>query len=179
MMMRSIISAAALAGLAACGGEADTMPADNGLVIETVPTDEAVLDDESLANADAEPMDGEADIPASVNPQAEIRPVRVGGDGPDLDACGGYGEVTGLNPNGDNFLAVRASPFVGAYELDRLEPGQGVSMCDYEGGWVGIVYDKSGDADCGTGSPVASERDYEGPCESGWVSEDFVTLLAG
>ena len=87
--------------------------------------------------------------------------------------------VCNLDPNGDNFLAVRASTNAGAYELDRLGPGQGVHMCDSDGDWIGIVYDKSGELDCGTDTPVAEERDYEGPCESGWVSKRYVTLLAG
>ena len=33
--------------------------------------------------------------------------VMFGGEA-DLDACGGYGEVVGLNPQGDGFLAVRS-----------------------------------------------------------------------
>ncbi len=174
MRARWIFSLIAAAGLTACGGEAEVADSDTTTADNEVPA-EMVIDDEELANADAE----ELDIPDAVNPQADIRPVRVGFDGPDLDACSSYGEVSGLNPNGDNYLAVRGAPFVGAYELDRLDPGQGVSMCDYEDGWIGIVYDKSGNQDCLTGSPVATEQDYDGPCESGWVSEDFVTLMAG
>lgn len=182
MKVRALLWSAAVFALASCSGEApadDAVSATSNGAEEVAQDRDALMDDEELANADAEAMDEGADIPDSVNPQAEIRPVRIGLDGPDFDACGGYGEVTGLNPNGDNFLAVRASPFVGAYELDRLDPSKGVAMCDYEDGWVGIVYDKTGNLDCGTGSPVSSPRNYEGPCESGWVSEDFVTLIAG
>ena len=111
----------------------------------------------------------------------DARPVRVGFDGPEFDACGGYGEIEGLNPDGDNFLSVRAAPDVDAEELDRLSSGTGVSMCEQADGWIGIVYEASGasGAQCGTGSPVPSVRDYDGPCRSGWVSERFVKLVAG
>lgn len=111
----------------------------------------------------------------------EPRPVRIGFDGPDFDACGSYGEITGLNPDGDNFLSVRSAPSTDAEELDRLTSGTGVSMCDSANGWIGIVYEGSGTAgtDCGVGSPVESERDYDGACRSGWISERFVELIAG
>ncbi|WP_108790682.1 hypothetical protein [Erythrobacter sp. Alg231-14] len=111
----------------------------------------------------------------------EARPVRIGHDGPDFDACGSYGTITGLNPDGDNFLSVRSAPSIDAEELDRLTTGTGVSMCDSANGWIGIVYEGSGTAgtDCGVGSPVSNERDYDGACRSGWISERFVELVAG
>lgn len=95
-----------------------------------------------------------------------------------MDACGGYGEVFNLNPDGDNFLAVRDRPSSSGQELDRLGPGMGVSMCLEEGEWVGIVYSKSGQ-NCGVGSPVLSPRAYSGPCRSGWVFGKYVKLIAG
>ena len=111
----------------------------------------------------------------------DARPVRVGFDGPDFDACGSYGVITGLNPDGDNFLSVRAAPTSDAEELDRLTSGTGVSMCEQADGWIGIVYEASGaeGTGCGTGSPVPDVRDYDGPCRSGWVSQRFVELIAG
>lgn len=107
--------------------------------------------------------------------------VRIGTDGPDLDACGGFGQVTGLNPEGDNFLAVRSAPTTQAEEIDSLAQGAGVFMCDYAQGWVGVVYtlSDSDETDCGAGSPVANVQDYSGPCRSGWVSEQYVELIAG
>ncbi|MDY7098942.1 MAG: SH3 domain-containing protein [Pseudomonadota bacterium] len=110
----------------------------------------------------------------------EPRPVRVGHDGPDLDACAAYGEVRGLNPDGDNFLAVRNAPSPKAAEIDRINEGTGVAICDEADGWLGIVYEDAESApDCGTGSPVAKEQDYDGPCKSGWVSKTYIELLAG
>ncbi len=111
----------------------------------------------------------------------DARPVRVGFDGPEFDACGSYGEITGLNPDGDNFLSVRAAPSSDAEELDRLTTGTGVSLCEEADGWIGIVYEASGASgtSCGTGSPVSEVRAYDGPCRSGWVSQRFVELIAG
>lgn len=111
----------------------------------------------------------------------DARPVRIGLDGPDFDACGSYGQITGLKPDGDNYLSVRAAPTTQARELDRLGTGTGISLCDSANGWIGIVYEGSGAGGgaCGVGSPVPSERDYNGPCRSGWVSERFVEVIAG
>lgn len=109
------------------------------------------------------------------------RPVRVGFDGPDFDACGSYGEVTGFDPEGDNYLSVRAAPDTSAEELDRITSGTGVSLCESENGWHGIVYEGSGaqGTACETGSPVADVQNYSGPCRQGWVSSRFVEVIAG
>ncbi|MEO9490548.1 MAG: SH3 domain-containing protein, partial [Marinomonas sp.] len=85
----------------------------------------------------------------------------------------------GLKAGGDNFLSVRAVPSTSAAEIDRLLNGASVIMCEYDGDWVGIVYDKSGEKDCGTGSPIPEETTYTGVCDSGWISKDYVTLMAG
>jgi hypothetical protein len=114
---------------------------------------------------------------------APDRPVRVGLAGDDLDACLSDGEVTGLNPRGDNFLAVRAAPDAGARLLHRLGPRHRVHVCDEAAGgaWLGIVYSPPGepDRDCNVGSPVESPRRYRGPCASGWVAARYVTIVAG
>ena len=110
------------------------------------------------------------------------RPVRIGLAGDDLDACLSLGEVAGLNPRGDNFLAVRTAPSIGARMVARLRKGHRVQVCEEAaGGWLGIVYDSNprGERDCGTGSPVPRPRAYRGPCASGWVSARFVTIVAG
>ena len=109
------------------------------------------------------------------------RPVHVGLAGSDLDACLSLGEVSGLNPRGDNFLAVRAAPSAKARMVARLRTGHRVEVCEQQGGWLGIVYDTdpSGRRDCGTGSPVPNARAYRGPCLSGWVAARYVTIIAG
>lgn len=108
-------------------------------------------------------------------------PVRIGLAGSDLDACLSLGEVSGLNPRGDNFLAVRAAPSTNARMLERLRKGHRVEVCEKTGGWLGIVYDAdpNGQRDCGTGSPVPRPRAYRGPCLSGWVASRYVTIVAG
>ncbi|MHA7818348.1 MAG: hypothetical protein ACX930_01740 [Erythrobacter sp.] len=112
---------------------------------------------------------------------AEPRPVRIGLDGPDFDACGSFGVITGLNPDGDNFLSVRSAPSTDGEELDRITSDTGVSLCDSAPGWIGIVYEGAGKEGfgCGVGSPVSSVRTYGGSCRSGWVSERFVEVIAG
>jgi len=126
---------------------------------------------DNLADADA----GEVRDPSSVPP----RPVRIGYDGPRFDACAGYGLITDL-PDGSPTLPVRAAPSRESTEVDRIGENRGVSMCQQVGDWIGIVYAPEGsDISCGTNAPVSSVRDYEGPCNQGWVDENFVKLVAG
>ena len=33
--------------------------------------------------------------------------------------------------------------------------------------------------DCGVSSPVRSKRNYDGPCDSGWVEATYIKLIAG
>lgn len=106
------------------------------------------------------------------------RPVIVGGEA-SFDACGGVGEVVGLDPNGDNFLAVRSGPGSGFKIVDKIHTGQQYFDCDSSGKWVGIVYSKKPDADCGVSSPIAKRTPYRGPCRSGWVFRKYTKLIAG
>ncbi len=152
--------------LMACSGASE----DAEIVTEETGEFDADPEAAAVTEAPAEPTFG-----------IERRPVRIGFDGPEMDACGGYGEITGLNPDGDNFLTVRAAPSTDADEIDRLTSGTGVSMCETADGWIGIVYEGSGAAGtgCGVGSPVPNIRDYNGSCRSGWISQRFVELIAG
>lgn len=109
------------------------------------------------------------------------RPVRVGYDGPRFNACASNAQIINLNPRGDNYLSVLAAPADSASEVDRLDPGARVSVCQKVGGWLGIVYPTEDQAleDCGTGSPVSSVREYDGACRSGWISDNYVKLISG
>jgi len=51
--------------------------------------------------------------------------------------------VTGLDPNGDGFLAVRSGPGTKYRKLDEIRNGDIVSTCDSRGSWVAIVYSPS------------------------------------
>jgi len=108
-------------------------------------------------------------------------PIRIGTDGPNMDSCASYGEVSGLNPDGDNYLSVRDAPSSEVKERDRIGTGHKVHICAESNGWYGIVYDIEGDSgiDCGTDSPVDKPRNYTGPCAQGWVNKKFVTITAG
>lgn len=103
--------------------------------------------------------------------------VKVGGEA-DLDACGGVGEVYRLNPDGDNFLAVRAGPGSAHRMTDKLHSKDLVFMCDERGAWIGVVYGPDG-VDCGVGTPIAKRQAYVGACASGWVHSRYIKLIAG
>ncbi len=104
--------------------------------------------------------------------------VRVGGE-QSLDACGGVGVVAGLNPNGDNFLAVRSGPGSRYKMLDKIREGQMYFDCDEQGKWVGVVYSRDPNATCGVTSPIGKKQAYRGPCKSGWVFRKYTKLIAG
>ncbi len=121
--------------------------------------------------------------PVAAHGPADAQPVMIGNDGPDMDACGGWGMVQGLNPDGDNFLAVRAAPTTQASKMDELHEGEEVWFCDNseDQQWVGIVYGASREpgVDCEVGANLPRPVPYLGPCRSGWVSARYVILLAG
>lgn len=116
------------------------------------------------------------------------RPVRIGEGGPRFDACQAVGKISGLR---SNELDVRIAPFDSAQSKDSLKEGHLVYICtrSIDQQWFGIVYDKASastdgaDAspriDCGVSSPVRSKRNYDGPCDSGWIESNFVKLVAG
>jgi hypothetical protein len=114
--------------------------------------------------------------------QQTERVPRIGLAGDDLDACLSVGQVTGLNPHGDNFLTVRAEPNASARSKDRLGPGRWIWLCDEAGEWLGVVYSadpKEKPGDCGVGTPADRVRPYDGPCRSGWVHSRYVEVVAG
>lgn len=106
----------------------------------------------------------------------------VGRDGPDMDACGGVGRVSRVNPTRDGLLPVFPQPSDQGRAKDRLVPDTLVWLCDAQGDWQGIVY--AGDrfqelGDCRVSSPVAEPKPYDGPCRSGWVPARFLYVVAG
>ena len=102
-----------------------------------------------------------------------VVPVMEIADG-DFDTCA-FGKVSGLNPRGDNFLAVRAGPGTNYKMLDKIHTNDKVWLFNEKGDWIGIVYD-SEEVSC---SPVKADRPYKGPGKTGWVHRKFITLLAG
>lgn len=110
-------------------------------------------------------------------PGVAFVPVQTGGE-VDMDACGALGEIHGLQSDS---LSVRQGPGTNYRRIDSLVNGTTVSLCDGQGEWSGIVYQRPGDprADCGTASPQAGRNAYPGPCRSGWVHSNWVRLVAG
>jgi uncharacterized protein YgiM (DUF1202 family) len=78
--------------------------------------------------------------------------------------------VDGLNPNGDNFLAVRTGPGTGHAKIDEIHTGDVVAVCDVRGAWFGVLYDGS---NTGTGYRARHRM------RSGWVHSRYLRDLAG
>jgi len=51
--------------------------------------------------------------------------------------------VSGLDPNGDGFLAVRSGPGTKFRKIGEVYNGDVVLTCDARGPWVAIVYGRS------------------------------------
>ena len=111
------------------------------------------------------------------------RPVLIGKDGPDMDACGTVSIVASALGEGNATAPVHAAPDAKSEQTGTLAAGHMVVVCDGsdDGAWQGIVYDlqQSYNPDCGTGSPVAEEKPYPGTCASGWMKADRLEMLAG
>lgn len=111
-------------------------------------------------------------------------PVMVGDDVPvDIASCS-LAVVTGLDPQGDNFLAVRSGPGSSNAQIDALHTGDQVYVCDGNGRWMGVVYPtnrnmESGTGQCGVPAPVSPRQAYRGPCDSGWVYDAYIQIIAG
>ncbi|MCK9621349.1 MAG: hypothetical protein M0R47_12530 [Methylobacter sp.] len=107
-------------------------------------------------------------------------PVMVGGE-KNLDACTGLGIVFGLNPQSDNFLAVRSGTNSRYALIDKLYEGQQVFICQTsaDGKWLGVVYSHNKNADCGVNSPINPAQVYSGQCKSGWVYGRWIKIVAG
>lgn len=181
MRIAAMLLTGAAFTLAACGGASEEDSPDTAEVetvaVESDPDPETEAAEEEAATDTTEAPEPQA-VAARTTPE---RAVMIGQDGPQFDACGGYGQVTGLNPAGDNYLSVRSLPQAGSAELDRIGPDTGVIMCEAVNGFHGIVYRGEGqdDLDCEAGANLDAPEPYSGPCRSGWVSERFVTLIAG
>ena len=85
-----------------------------------------------------------AAVPASAESLLEAtRPA------PAAENCKVFGTVYRLNPNGDNFLSVRASPSGRAGladEKDELFSGEQVCVTRMNGPWAFVVYIRAGRA---------------------------------
>ncbi len=95
----------------------------------------------------------------------------------DLDPCSN-GVVTGLDPRGDGFLAVKSGPGLGYRRIDKLFNGEKIWVCGSRGDWLAIVYSRGG-RDCNVASPWPRTLPYTGPCQPGWAYRRWVAVYAG
>lgn len=113
--------------------------------------------------------------------EAKVRPiVPVPITADELDACGANGVVSGLDPRGDGFLAVKAGPGLRFMRIDKLYNGEQVYSRAHHGDWFGIVYTKTGDGStCNVTGPWPRSMPYTGPCRSGWAHRRWIEIIAG
>jgi hypothetical protein len=79
-------------------------------------------------------------------------------------------------------LSLRAGPGASYPTLAQLGRGRSVSVCQRRGnGWVGIVVHAPGGRvrDCALSDAGTRPAAYAGPCDSGWVFEQYLRLQAG
>ena len=111
-------------------------------------------------------------VDGAVQPAA-ARAVRVGNDGRQADACGALASPTAA-PMNVHWTNRASSPVKAAVTGD-------VWVCETDGDWNGIVFPAAGQStdDCAVASPVASPREYQGPCRWGWVPTRAISVTAG
>jgi hypothetical protein len=151
-----LLAAAALAG---CGDASAPHESGQG---STTPRYERPQEDRSVL--------GETEVP-----------VRIGELGPSFAACNSLGRTRNLAAGEQ--LPVRAGPYDPARETDRLPQDATFFICarSHDQRWLGVVYASGGAASpaCGVSAPATVRRDYDGPCESGWVPAALVRLVSG
>lgn len=112
----------------------------------------------------------------------EVMAVRIGEGGSSFSACAAAGTTRHIDAATGGTMMVRAAPFDTADETGAIPAGGRFFICSrsIDQRWMGVVYDSSGQLSpgCGVSSPVATRRDYDGPCQAGWVPSAFVKLIA-
>jgi hypothetical protein len=131
----------------------------------------------ATSNAAAPANTANAAAPAPAAAAIPARPVRVGMGGAErgVDACPSSGRLIGQNP-----IAIREAPAATARESAQGQLGMAVHICEAVDGWQGIVWSPTTpDDNCGVGTNLPAEKDYDGPCRSGWVPANNVEITAG
>lgn len=164
MMKSTLALGLTVLALAACSEPAET-PAEDAVATPVGPEATTAADSQP-----SEPYDGPIPMP-----------IKVGGEGADMDACATHARVAGLEAGGETYLSVRDAPSDMVKERDRLEDARDVAICATDGEWSGVVYPEEGQAigSCEVSSPIAEERNYVGPCLQGWVRSQYLEEIAG
>ncbi|TQM12514.1 hypothetical protein FB548_2454 [Pseudoxanthomonas sp. 3HH-4] len=102
-------------------------------------------------------------------------PVVIGGS-PDVDACSSLGAITI-----GKAVTLRSGPGEKYQRLATLAAGDFVHLCSTspDGNWSGVILAQDGILDCGVSSPVSPAKEYQGPCQWGWVPIKRVSPVAG
>jgi uncharacterized protein YgiM (DUF1202 family) len=119
-----------------------------------------------------------AEGPLAAGQARSKQPVLIGG-AESAEGCAGTATVAVRD---GSTLNLRSGPGAGYPVIARLQPGQAVSICQSPGnGWLGVVVHRTsrGFRDCGLSDAGSRAKPYAGPCDSGWVREQFLRLQAG
>jgi hypothetical protein len=178
MLVRIIMSGAAVVALAACGSGKS---ASNSTANSSAAAANSAASNGAVSNASGPGSNAQAPANASAPATAIApRPVMMGGE-PNEDACGGMAKV-----KAGRTATVRDAPNAAAREVERLPAGTTLHLCDDgtgdAAGWAGVVYDRSGEVSeaCGVSSPSASRVPVPAACRSGWIMlGDDVEPVAG
>lgn len=139
----------------------------------------------------------------AAQPSPTARAVNIGEGGTRFAACQGRGRVGNLR---GGTLPLRDAPFDDAKQIGELTEDTHVFICtrSLDQQWLGVVVasedgmkpvdapiaagesaEPAPDAaapasriDCGVTAPVRGKRPYAGPCQSGWVENTFVAVVA-
>lgn len=113
------------------------------------------------------------------NGSAGLRPVMVSGEADNLDPCA----LAMINdpPTGPEQGAVMVfgAATVDLDFVDTLMHTDKVWVCETSGDMLGIVYPPDGEMDCQLSSPASGSQPYRGPCQTGWVKQEWVQIIAG
>lgn len=125
-----------------------------------------------LLTLSLQPQQAEAQSPSRVNLARATES--------STNSCSARGEIHGLDPRGDGFLAVRTGPSVDQKQVDELHNGDVVLLCDYRNGWHRVVYPGAGQrtAECSMSSAQKPEP-MSDRCRSGWVHGNWVKWVSG
>ena len=126
-------------------------------------------------------IDRASDESSALNP-AEV-PVRIGELGPNFPACYAMARFRDRVVGQAEAVPVRAAPFEQGRQTARIAANGQFFICtrSHDQRWFAIVWDNAEGASrrCAVSRPVPSRRDYDGPCQSGWIPSALVRLESG
>ena len=91
------------------------------------------------------------------------------------DPCGAVGRVTASEKIN---IPLRAAPGITAPTKLMLVADTHVLLCEMHNGWHGVVILETG-KNCISEEYKRFTDKYKGPCQSGWIRNQFVELFAG